>query len=174
MEVKEKTEVKRRTEVSIGIDYMSNLSYDYFIEDTESVASEIDFFCEVSNSNFNNIIEKYNSNQDDYKNTFTISAIGYSQGDWQDYIIQTNEEEFSDKINELRRLLERSFTHQNDYYANKYDTIIIDGEEFQGDAYDHTTFAINHTEFPDKEEVFNEYIAIYGNDADKITINIDG
>mgnify|MGYP003660298866 FL=1 len=41
MEVKGKTEVKRRTEVSIGIDYMSHLSYDYLIDDIESVAISI-------------------------------------------------------------------------------------------------------------------------------------
>ena len=167
--------MKTKTEIEINIDNFGSLSYEYFKEAINELVNEMDLLCEVKNDKFINIVEdekRYHSNKEDYKNTFTVSAKGYSQSDWQEYIIYTNEDEESNNMVVLREHLKKSFTHFNDYSVNKYDIKTIEGEENRGEAYDYTTFCINYIDFPTNEEIEREYLAIYGKDYDSININI--
>ena len=167
--------MKTKTEIEINIDNFGSLSYEYFKEAINELVNEMDLLCEVKNDKFINIVEdekRYHSNKEDYKNTFTISAKGYSQSDWQEYIIYTNEDQDSNNIVVLTEHLQKSFTHFNDYSVNKYDIKTIEGEEYKGEPYDYTTFCINYIDFPTNEEIEREYLAIYGKDYDSININI--
>lgn len=170
-----KTEIKTKTEIEINIDNFGSLSYDYFIESTNELVNEIDLFCEVKNNKFSNIVEdekRYDSNKEDYKNTFIVSAKGYSQSEWQEYTIYTNEDKDSNSMLILMEHLQRTFTHFNDYSVNKYDIKTIEGIEYKGESYDYTTFCIDYIEFPSNEDIKREYKEIYGKDYDSLYIDI--
>ncbi len=160
-----------KTGIIITNNYNSNYSYEQYREDINYFANKIDLFCEIKNNNFSNIVEdekKYISNKKDYNKITTIKATGYSQMDWQTYIIYHN-----DNIDGFKELLKRSFTHFNDYIAEKYEYIKKNGEIFKSNPYDYSSFSINYIEFPTEEDVKKEYLNLYGKDYNKITINID-
>ena len=61
----------------------------------------------------------------------------------------------------------------NDYWVEKFEQTEINGKKFNAEPHDHTSFCIRHIEFPEKEEVLEEYIEIYGKDFDESIIEID-
>tara|TARA_R110002153_G_C12989937_1_gene463779 strand:- start:35 stop:550 length:516 start_codon:yes stop_codon:yes gene_type:complete len=167
-----------KTIIEISNDYNSDFCYQTKVEDVNYLVSELDVFCELRNSNYINIIEQekiYNSEKQDYKNKIIINAKGYSQSEWQDYILYYNENELSTpqkrmEFSCLVKHLERTFTHQNDYIVTKYEQTEIDGKIFNSEPFDYTNFCIDYIEFPNNEDIINEYIALYGEDFDEFII----
>ena len=69
--------------------------------------------------------------------------------------------------------LERTFTHFNDFFVEKFEQTEINGKKFNAEPHDNAKFCISHTEFPDKEEIIKEYNEIYGEDYDEFLIEIN-
>jgi len=167
-----------KTIVKISNDYGFSFAYESKVEDINYLVNEINVFCEIKNHNYTNIVEqekRYHREKYEYKNKIIVNAKGYSQSDWQDYVLYFNEEEITtpqDKtcFNNLVTHLERTFTHQNDYVAESFDQIEINGKIFKSDPYNRSHFCINHIEFPSDEEILNEFTSIYGNDYYKCIV----
>lgn len=165
-----------KTIIRISADYQSTTSYDEFIETINNLVNEMDVFCEIKNARCINVVEQqkeYTSNKEDYKNSTTIEAKGYSQGDWQTYVLYHNVDNNDENLKLLVSELEKSFTHQNDYSVEKFEQTEINGKVFNANPHDYTTFCIRHIEFPEKEDVIAEYNEIYGEDYDECIIEID-
>ena len=169
-----------KTIIKIQNDNFGNLSSETYKEDINYLVNELNVFCELKNNDYINIVEqekRYISDENDYKNKIAIESKGYSQSDWQKYILHYNENELKTPkermyFSDLVKQLERTFTHQNDYFVEKFERTKINGKEFNSNPYDVTTFCILHTEFPNKEDVLNEYNSIYGFDYDEAIIDI--
>lgn len=152
-------------------------SHDYFKEDINYLVNELDVYCEASNNRFTNIIEeqkRYQSSPDDYTDCITINARGYSQGDWQDYKVYYNESDLNTPqmrayFDSLLKQLKRSFTHFNDYFCELFEYEEIDGKKFiSEEAYDCTSFHIDHVEFPEIDDIIEAYNDIYGKNYDEL------
>ena len=170
-----------KTLLKISKDNFSNLSYDMFIEDVNYLVNELNVHCEVKNKHYINIIEdnkRYQSSIEDYDSHVVIEAQGYSQSHWQTYILYYNENELNTPMQKsyfesLIKQLERSFTHFNEYYCEKFEYIESNGKQYiENESFDSTCFCIDNIEFPSEEDVKQEYIGIYGIDYDTIEINI--
>jgi hypothetical protein len=170
-----------KTLLKISKDNFSNLSYDMFIEDVNYLVNELNVHCEVKNNNYINIVEqqkRYSSNSDEYNKHVVIEARGYSQSDWQTYVLYYNEDELNTPMHKsyfesLVKQLKRSFTHFNEYYCEKFEYIESNGKQYiENESFDSTVFCIDTIEFPSEEDVKQEYIGIYGIDYDTIEINI--
>tara|TARA_R110000803_G_scaffold79086_2_gene144568 strand:+ start:11 stop:526 length:516 start_codon:yes stop_codon:yes gene_type:complete len=167
-----------KTIIEISNDYNSDFCYQRKVEDINYLVNELNIFCELRNTNYINIIEQekiYNSEKEDYKNKIIINAKGYSQSDWQDYILYYNENELSTpqkrmEFSYLVKHLEKTFTYQNDYIAKKYEQTEIDGKIFNSEPFDYTFFYIDNIEFPNNEDIIKEYIALNGKDFDEFII----
>jgi len=166
-----------KTIIKITNDYNAQLSWESRNEDINYIVNEeVKCFCEVRNDRLINIVEQeknYFSAKEEYKNRTVIEATGYSQGDWQTYVLYHNLDDDNKHIIDLVDLLEKSFTHLNDYWVEKFEQTEIDGKKFNAEPHDHTSFCIRHIEFPDKEDVLKGYIEIYGEDFDEYIIEID-
>jgi len=154
-----------KTIIKIQDDQFSGLSYEYWKETFTETDEE--FYIEIENKKF--ILPCENKhNKEDFKNSKTIDARGYSQGDWQTYKIY-----FNGILPEyIETALKRTFTHKNDYFAQKYEQTEIDGKIFESEILYCTGFCIEHIEFPTKEDVEKAYLEIYGKDFDEIKIQI--
>ena len=172
--------MKKHTLITIENDYHSTTANDFWKEDINYLVNELNLCCEIKNSNYINIVEqeqRYSSNKEDYKNSIHVEAKGYSQGDWQNYVVYYNEKELKTPqqrtyFSSLLKQLEKTFTHKNNYQVGKCIVVTIDGEEYKGEDYDYTTFCIDHVEFPEEEDIKEAYISIYSKDFDKIQINV--
>lgn len=165
-----------KTIIRITKDNFSTLSYDMWKEDINYLVNEIDLICKVKNDRFNNIVEdekNYLGEISDYKNKSIVDAIGYSQSEWQTYILYHNLKEDDNLLNQLIEQLKKSFTHFNDYFVEKFEQEEINGKKFNSEPFDYTSFCINHIEFPEKNDVLKEYNEIYGIDYDKVIIEED-
>ncbi len=166
-----------KTIIKITNDYNSQLSYDERNEDINCIVNDgLDCFCEVRNNEFTNIVEEqknYFSVKEDYKNKTIVEAKGYSQGEWQTYILYHNVEEDDNDLQWLIEELKKSFTHMNDYWVEKFEQTEINGKKFNAEPHDYTSFCIRHIEFPEKEDVLKEYVEIYGEDFDECIIEIN-
>lgn len=177
----EQTDIKSKILIVIENDNFGDDAERETTEDINILVNELNIFCEVINRDYINIVEqekRYESSKEDYKNSIQIEAKGYSQSDWQTYTLYYNEKELKTPqermyFSDLVKHLERSFTHNNNYFVNKHEVVTIDGKEYKGEAEDITTFAITNKEFPESEDVKAEYLSIYGEDFDKIEIKID-
>lgn len=167
--------METKTLLKIENDYFSNMSEFYFNESIQFYLSEINVFCEISNTSFINPVEKNQKttqNKKDFDSKITIEAKGYCQSEWQTYTLyyhksDSKKQAFKDLIFELKK----SFTHKNDYVATKYEYTKINGSIFiNEETQDTIGFSINHIEFPTKEEIKNNYIDLYGKDFDRIEI----
>ena len=109
---------KMKTQVKITNDDYGQTAYDNYIEDINYLVNEQNnVFCEIKNNRFTNIVEdekNYSSSPDDYRNKTIIEAKGYTQGEWQEYVIYHNK-----PIQALKKQLKRSFTHFNGYCVEK-------------------------------------------------------
>ena len=163
-----------KTIIKITNDYNLDLSYQSKVDDINMIVNEINVLCKTKNNSYINLIEQekiYASEQEDYKNKIVIEAKGYSQGEWQTYTLYYNEKEIKTPqhkiyLSDLIQHLERSFTHNNDYSVEKYEQTEIDGQMFNSESHDYTSFSIVHTEFPDDNDIIEEYKSIYGVDYD--------
>jgi hypothetical protein len=162
-----------KIKIEIDRDYYSTLSYDFWNDDIRYILEQLDLHCEISNNHLINIVNDLNKNKtykDDYNTKTIVNATGYCQSDWQTYKLYYNKDIDSDLLSQLIKLLERSFTHQNDYIVTKKEVIIIKGKEYET-IEDYTSFCINHIEFPEDDDIIKEYIAIYGKDYNEYVIN---
>lgn len=163
-----------KTIIKITNDYMSTLSYDTWREDIQYlIDEELNVRVTTSNSRFINPCKSTEYNDTQFDTAITVTAKGYSQGDWQDYTIDYNKNEVDKKyLDQLVKALERSFTHQNDYQVEKFEQTEINGKKFNAEPHDFTSFCVTDVEFPDEEDVLNAYQEIYGKDYNKVIINI--
>lgn len=171
-----------KTLLRISKDNFSNLSYDMFTEDVNFLVNELNVHCEVRNKRDANIVndmKNYQSSIEDYNNHVVIEARGYSQSDWQTYILYYNDNElntpmYKSYFESLVKQLKRSFTHFNDYFCEKFEYIESNGKRYiENESFDFTGFCIDNIEFPSEEDIKEEYIAMYGIDFDTIEININ-
>lgn len=167
-----------KTVIRISTDYNGDCSIQERNDNIYNLVNDggIQVHCEISNDRIVNIVEdikNYSTNREDFKNVTIVDAVGYSQGDWQQYSLYHNEDEDSQELGWLVDELKKSFTHYNDYIVEKFDREEINGKNFDADPHDYTSFCVRHIEFPDKEDVLKEYIAIYGEDYDEVEICID-
>jgi|14_taG_2_1085336.scaffolds.fasta_scaffold61917_1 hypothetical protein len=169
--------MKKRTIIKITADHYGTLAHEEFLDTVSCIVNNgIDCFCEVQNSRIINVVEEqknYISHKEVYENKTVVEARGYSQGDWQTYILYHNEKEGSNDLELLVSELERSFTHQNDYIVEKFEQIEVDGKTFNADPHDYTHFSIRDIEFPNSSDVIGEYLEIYGKDFDEYIIEIE-
>ena len=165
--------MKKTTVIRINNDYMSTLAYDDRNEDIAYLVNEeLKVHCTVSNKQFLNPV-KTDRNNEKCKHIKTITANGYSQGDWQEYTLRFNCSEDNQYLKQLVTHLERTFTHQNNYMVEKFERVYIGGKTFDADPHDFEHFYIDHIEFPEKEDVLKAYIDIWGEDFDEFEIKID-
>jgi len=167
-----------KTILKISNEYGFNNAYNLKIEDINYLANEINVFCEIKNHNYTNIIEqekRYHSKKEGYKNKIIINAKGYSQSDWQQYVLYYNEKELNTQqdrnyFSNLIQHLERTFTHQNNYIAKKYKQTKIDGKIFNSSHFYHTCFYIDYIEFPNDKDIIKEYIRLHGEDFNEFIV----
>ena len=154
--------------IKIDNDYFGN-SQDDYLEDINNLVSELDIYCTIKNNNFHNIVQ--GGEDQDWDKSITVSAKGYSQGEWQDYTIYYNND--TKELSQLVEQLKKTFTHKNDYSVNKYEVVKVGKREYTSEAYDYTAFTITNIEFPDKEDIITEYQSIYGKDYDRLEFNLN-
>lgn len=165
--------MNKQTKITIEKDNYSELSYDRFIEDINYIVNEIEVYCEISNGDYSNIIEeqkRYDYYPCESSIVIEVNAVGYCQSEWQRYKLYIGEHTDND-IEILTNLLKRSFTHFNDYIVTKTEVVDIDGTIYESGPIDYTNFDISHIEFPNEQDIENEYLEIYGKDYDLISIN---
>lgn len=166
-----------KTIVRIIDNCTSDNAYNDWKESVEQIVNgELIVHCEIANSDYNNVVEdvkNYQTDINDFKKQTTVIAKGYSQGDYINYTLYHNEKEDSKPLRWLVEELEKTFTHQHDYWVEKFERAEIDGKTFDAEPHDYTSFCIRHDEFPDREEVRESYIAIYGEDFDEIIVDIN-
>ena len=166
-----------KTVIRISTDYNGDCSLRERNDNIYNLVNDcIEVHCEISNTRMVNIIEgvkNYSTNKEDFKNVTHVIASGYVQGDYQEYKLYHNQPEGDNDLRLLVEELEKTFTHYNDYVVEKFEREEINGKNFDADPHDYTAFCVRHIEFPDKEDVLKEYIAIYGEDYDEVEICID-
>ena len=166
-----------KTIIRISKDNIGTTSYDLFCEEISYLVNEeVEVLCKVKNNSLNNIVEEkknYFTTDTKFKYKTEVEAKGYSQGDWQTYILYHNVEKDDENLQRLVRELQKSFTHMNNYYVEKFERVEIDGKNFDADPHDMTWFAIRDVEFPDKDDVLAAYLEIYGKDYDEIIIDLN-
>jgi len=165
-----------KTVIRISNDYQSSGAQDEWCEDINYFANEIQVHCSTSNDDFRNEVkaqQTYTPSMADLPKVKHISATGYTQSEWQDYTLRYACEDDNKNLVNLIELLERTFTHKNDYYVEKFERVEIDGKKFDSDPHDYTGLSITHIEFPEEEDVLAAYIDQYGKDFDEYEITID-
>lgn len=168
-----------KTIVRISNDYNSRNAWHLWKEDIYYLVNDpdgVEVHCEISNGNFINPVDSeknYETSKDDYKNMIVVSARGYSQGDWQEYRIYHNHDEDYKPLLQLADLLTKTFTHQNDYEVETFKRIEVDGEVYDSNEREYSIFSVIHVEFPTKEEILEEYHAVYEHEYDEVEFNID-
>lgn len=163
-----------KTVIRITNDYQSALSYELRNEDIEYLLNELGdtVHVEISNSDYFNPA-KTDGDPEDFAKVKTIVARGYCKGDWQEYTVYYSCEDDNQYLQQLVQHLERTFTHQNNYWVEKFERATIDGKTFDANPHDYTSFCVTHIEFPSEDDVLKEYVDIYGKDFDEYEIKID-
>ena len=164
--------MEKKIKIEISEDYNSTLSYDNRNDEISYFLEGLDLYCEISNNRMINIVNKLNKTKtykDDYNTKTIVNAKGYCQSDWQTYKLYHNKDIDSDSLAQLIILLERSFTHQNDYFVTKKEVVTIKGKEYET-IEDYTSFCINHIEFPEDNDIIKAYIEYHGKDYDEYII----
>jgi len=153
--------INTTTKVVIKEDYNSDLCYDIMNENICYLLTELDLYCEIKNNSFVNIIEElqtsknYNNN---YKDKKIVNAIGYSQSDWQEYTLYYNKDNVNKSyLKQLIKLLEKSFTHLNNYIAYVNELVTIDNKTYSSETTECFGFCVNKIEFPESENIIKEF-----------------
>ena len=164
------------TILKIKQDYSGDLSYQCFTDEINYLVNNIDIFCEVKNDNFINIVEQEknsHSSKEQYENKTVVESIGYSQRDWQTYVLYHNLKQNNKDLICLCKELEKSFTHFNDYSAEIIKRTEIDGVLYESENIDSFSFCIRYIEFPDKKDILQAYNDEFGVNYDNYEIYID-
>lgn len=165
-----------KTVIRISNDYQSSISHNQWREDINYFSNEIQVHCSISNIDYTNPVREnqtYTPSKADLPKVKIIEAKGYCQREWQEYKLRYACEDDNKNLVALIELLERTFTHKNDYWVEKFERAEIDGKNFDADPHDFEHFYIDHIEFPEKEDVLKAYIEIWGKDFDEYEITID-
>ena len=161
-----------KTIIEITNDYNSNDSFDLYNQQLIELKKDMDIYVTVENNNFNSPIKDSYGEAEDFNYKLIVSAKGYVQSEWQVYNIYHNNKK-DEKLEYLTELLERRFTHFNDYFVSKFDRQEINGKDFDAEPHDFTTFSITDIEFPSEEDVIKTYNDFYGKDYDEVVVSID-
>jgi hypothetical protein len=170
-----------KTLLKISNDYFSECAENEYTEDINVLVNELNVKCYIKNNDYLNIVEEQQNYTPDeeYNNHINIVARCYSQSEWQEFTLYYNDNAIKNKIHKsylesLIEQLKKYFTHKNNYFCQKFEYIEKDNKIFMNnEAFDMTSFSITHTEFPNEEDIKKAYSDIYGDDFDKIEINID-
>lgn len=170
--------MKKQNIVRITEKYNSNLSSKIRNEKINYIVNKkIEVLCEIKNNNLINIVEEeknYFTNKDELKNKTVVYAKGYCQNDWQEYILFHNLNKDNSDLKELINILEKSFTHQNNYIAEKFERIEINGKIFDAEPHDTINFCITDIEFPNEDDVKERYNDDIGDDDyDEIIVELN-
>ena len=162
-----------KTIIEITNDYNSNNSFDLYNQQLKELTKDMDIYVTVDNFfvSTNPIQDSYGE-AENFNYKLIVSAKGYSQSEWQVYNIYHNNKK-DEKLEYLTELLERRFTHFNDYFVSKFDRQEINGKDFDAEPHDFTTFSITDIEFPSEEDVIKTYNDFYGKDYDEVVVSID-
>jgi hypothetical protein len=161
-----------KTIIEIHNDYNSNDSSDYYKEELQELTTDMEIYVTVDNRMFNCPLKDKEGEKENFRYRLIVSAKGYSQSEWQVYNVYHNDKD-DEKLAFLTDLLEKSFTHYNDYIASKFERQEINGKEFSAEPHDYTNFSIRDIEFPTEEDVLNAYTEMYGKDYDEVIVSID-
>ena len=165
-----------KTIIRISNDNTGDTAYNEFCDEIYYLVNDADIEveCEVKNDRYNNIVEEkknYSTVGTKFKYKTEVNAKGYSQGDFQTYILYHNVEKDNETLQRLAEELKKSFSHLNSYYVEKFERVEVDGKNFDAEPHDMTWFAIRDIEFPDNDDVLKAYQEIYGTDYDEVIIN---
>lgn len=172
-----KNKINTTTKVVIKKDYNTNLCYDIWNEDISYLLTKLDLCCEIKNNSFVNIIEELQTTKNysnNYKDNLIVNAVGYSQSDWQKYTIYYNKDDVNKSyLKQLIKLLEKSFTHLNDYIAYVDELVTIDNKTYSSESTEYLGFCVNQIEFPQSENIIKEFKEQYGIEYDIIECTIN-
>lgn len=175
----EVTQNKTKVKVTIENDYNSQHSHDSWIEEISEFVNNQDtspIVAVTQNNRLNNVIEdakNYNTDIATLNKCFTVIAKGYSQAEWQETKVWHKEGLTKKDIEYLTNLLQRQFTHKNDYWISKSDVITQDGRKYESEVYDCTPLTIDYIEFPEEKDIIKAYNESYGIDYDILEVNVD-
>ena len=161
-----------KTIIEIHNDYNSNDSSDYYKEELQELTTDMEIYVTVDNRMFNCPLKDKEGEKENFRYRLIVSAKGYSQSEWQVYNVYHNDKD-DEKLAFLTDLLEKSFTHYNDYIASKFERQVINDRNFNSEPFDYTNFSIRDIEFPTKEDVLKAYTNEYGKDYDEVIVSID-
>lgn len=164
-----------KTIIRITPDYNASLSYDEWCDDISEIVNSIDVHFEIDNRNFINRprqLQKDHYHHTELLKQTIVNVTGYSKSDWQTYTIYHNLEDDNEQLLQLIDLLQKQFTHQNDYIVEKFEQVEVNEKVYTSDPHDYTSFCIRDIEFPNDEQVLNRYIEHYGIDYDEAIVEI--
>lgn len=151
--LKNHTTTKSKTiKLEVNHDYDSGFAYELYKEDLLNCAEDLDIIVKNENWRIANVLKDWDQVVSmDYKYKKAIICKGYSQGDWDTYTIYYKE--WNEQTQLLADLLERLFTHKNDYYVNVIEYLITGHRKIiHGFG-----FSITDIEFPEHKDI-NEQI----------------
>lgn len=151
-----------------------------FTDEINYLVNELNIYCEQTNNNYINIVEqekRYSSSKEEYDSIIEVSSIGYSQGDYINYIIHYNKEDLKDKkvlsvFNQLNKVLSNTFTHYNNQYTcSLYEYTVINNKTFiNEEPIDTNCIVLTHIEFPEDNDIIEEYNNIFGLNYNEIEV----
>jgi hypothetical protein len=150
--------MKTTIKATIKNDYNSEDAYKFWKDDIRYFINLLDVNVIQNNINYQDSFNDKTKAKEDYKNKKTINAIGYSKGDYLDYIIYYNKvsKEQKEDFKQLKTLLSRAFTHKNNYKIKTKEVLTIDGKIFETENTENFYFVIDYIEFPNKEDIEKE------------------
>ena len=151
--LKNYTTTKSKTiKIEVNHNYDCGFAFEIYKEDLLSCARDLDIIVKNKNSrNFANILKDWDQVVSmDYKYKKTIGCTGYSQSDWDTYTIYYKE--WNEQTQLLADLLERLFTHKNDYSVNVMEYLST-GHSKMIHCF---VLSITDIEFPEHEDIKEE------------------
>ena len=158
--------MKKTIELRVSNDYDSGFAYEMYREQLMELSKDLDISVYNTNRGMSNILPNKKIDTDGYVQSIIVKCQGYSQSEWDEYIIHYNV--MTADLSMLIEDLEKLFTHKNDYIVREVE-ILDSGHELGLDTH---VININHIEFPTKcditREINNQCI-----EFDKLKFNIE-
>tara|TARA_R110002020_G_C16201477_1_gene766302 strand:- start:588 stop:1067 length:480 start_codon:yes stop_codon:yes gene_type:complete len=139
-----------RTIANIKRDFNSNISNDRWIEDLKEELNYLDVNVWTKykqNSIIEEILKNQNTLPDQFSKNVTVKAIGYVQGEYTLFQIYYNGDDY--KLKFLKELLERTYTHKNDYLIETIEML----SSGHSKTIDTAIISINDVEFPELNHI---------------------
>lgn len=168
-----------KTVVTITHSEYNNEAYEIWSEAVSYYLQELNIHVERKNLRYT-LPHYTNMTLNQPYKSIELGATGYSQSDWQSYIIyyeigEEKKPEFKWLIEELRK----TFTHKNQYVVSVTQETKIDGKLFKSETLEIDSIVINDIEFPDGDDVRNAYenhigfTKFSGSDINEVRINVE-